>query len=67
MLAAPINPADINMVEGTYGIKPTLPAVGGNEGVGKVVAVGSNVQSVKENDHVIPLKPGLGLIYSYCN
>ena len=40
---APINPADINQVQGTYGIRPTLPAVPGNEGVGVVKAVGSNV------------------------
>ena len=32
MLAAPINPADINMAEGVYGIKPPLPATAGNEG-----------------------------------
>ena len=32
MLASPINQSDLNMAEGTYGIKPTLPAIGGNEG-----------------------------------
>ena len=32
MLASPINPSDLNMAEGTYGIKPKLPAIGGNEG-----------------------------------
>lgn len=31
-LASPVNPSDLNMVEGVYGIKPKLPAVGGNEG-----------------------------------
>jgi len=36
MLAAPINPADINFIEGTYGVKPSLPAVPGIEGVGCV-------------------------------
>lgn len=40
MVAAPINPADINMLEGTYFIKPSLPAECGNEGVGKVIQVG---------------------------
>lgn len=25
MLAAPINPADINFIQGVYGIKPVLP------------------------------------------
>ena len=38
MLAAPINPADINMIEGTYPVKPDkFPAIGGNEGVGEVL------------------------------
>ncbi len=36
MLAAPINPADLNTIEGTYGVKPTLPAVPGIEGCGEV-------------------------------
>lgn len=25
MLAAPINPADINFIQGVYGVKPVLP------------------------------------------
>ncbi len=36
--AAPINPADLNTVEGTYGVKPALPAVPGIEGCGVVEA-----------------------------
>jgi len=32
--AAPINPADLNTIEGTYGVKPELPAVPGIEGSG---------------------------------
>ncbi len=36
LLAAPINPADLNFIEGTYGIKPTLPATPGIEGHGVV-------------------------------
>lgn len=39
MLAAPINPADINMIQGKYALKPKLPAVGGNEGVAEIVKV----------------------------
>lgn len=61
MLMAPINPSDINMIEGTYPILPTLPAVGGNEGVGQVVEVGSDVKGIKINDLVLPSKPGLGM------
>lgn len=39
ILAAPINPSDLNMVEGVYGIKAKLPAVAGNEGVAVVKEV----------------------------
>ncbi|XP_033958868.1 enoyl-[acyl-carrier-protein] reductase, mitochondrial [Pseudochaenichthys georgianus] len=60
MLAAPINPADINMIQGTYAILPDLPAVGGNEGVAQVVEVGRNVTSLKTGDWVIPKDSGLG-------
>ncbi|KAM9353888.1 enoyl-[acyl-carrier-protein] reductase, mitochondrial [Symphorus nematophorus] len=60
MLAAPINPSDINMIQGTYAILPDLPAVGGNEGVARVVEVGSQVKSLKTGDWVIPKDAGLG-------
>ncbi|KAF7708704.1 hypothetical protein HF521_017761 [Silurus meridionalis] len=60
MLAAPINPSDINMIQGSYAILPDLPAVGGNEGVGQVLEVGSQVHMVKVGDWVIPRDAGLG-------
>jgi len=61
MLAAPINPADINMIQGTYGSSPkSFPAIGGNEGVGVVQQVGSSVRGLKVNQRVIPAKPGFG-------
>ena len=37
MLAAPINPADINQIEGKYPVRPALPATPGFEGAGIVV------------------------------
>ncbi|HEY9103148.1 zinc-dependent alcohol dehydrogenase family protein [Chitinimonas sp.] len=40
VLAAPINPSDVLTLTGQYGILPPLPAVGGSEGVGRVVALG---------------------------
>ncbi|BCU76638.1 2-enoyl thioester reductase domain-containing protein [Luteolibacter sp. LG18] len=40
ILAAPVNPADLNFIEGTYGIKPELPAVSGIEGCGEVTESG---------------------------
>ncbi len=45
VLAAPINPSDVLTLTGMYGALPPLPAVGGNEGVGKVVAHGPGVTS----------------------
>jgi mitochondrial enoyl-[acyl-carrier protein] reductase / trans-2-enoyl-CoA reductase len=43
MLWAPINPADLNMLEGKYGEARPLPDVPGNEGVGEVVSLGLGV------------------------
>jgi NADPH:quinone reductase-like Zn-dependent oxidoreductase len=43
MLSAPINPADLNLIEGKYGEARPLPDVPGNEGCGRVVAVGPGV------------------------
>ncbi|XP_044291207.1 enoyl-[acyl-carrier-protein] reductase, mitochondrial [Varanus komodoensis] len=60
MIAAPINPSDINMIQGTYAILADLPAVGGNEGVGQVVEAGRHVTSLKPGDLVIPADAGLG-------
>ncbi|KAG8588503.1 hypothetical protein GDO81_006002 [Engystomops pustulosus] len=59
MLAAPINPSDLNMVQGTYALLPQLPAVGGNEGVGVVAEVANHVSSVRPGDWVIPADAGL--------
>lgn len=54
MLNAPINPADINTIQGVYGVTPALPFTLGNEGVGKVESVGSSVKQLKVGDWVIP-------------
>ena len=43
MFCAPINPADLNMIEGKYGEARDLPDVPGSEGCGRVVAVGAGV------------------------
>jgi NADPH:quinone reductase-like Zn-dependent oxidoreductase len=50
---SPINPNDLSVARGTYGFRPPLPAVIGNEGVGRVLAVGSRVESVKVGDRVL--------------
>lgn len=58
MLASPINPADLNVIEGTYGHLPELPAIPGNEGVGRVAEVGVKVASLHVGDLVAPLDSG---------
>jgi mitochondrial enoyl-[acyl-carrier protein] reductase / trans-2-enoyl-CoA reductase len=58
MLAAPINPADLNVIEGTYGQLPELPATIGNEGVGRVSTVGAEVSVLHPGDLVATLEPG---------
>ncbi len=53
ILYSPINPADVNMLEGKYVVKPSLPYVPGNECVGVVESVGVDVEGFKANDLVI--------------
>ncbi|XP_022519096.1 enoyl-[acyl-carrier-protein] reductase, mitochondrial [Astyanax mexicanus] len=60
MLAAPVNPADINMIQGTYPILCPLPAVGGNEGLGEVLEVGDEVNTLRPGDWVVPVDAGFG-------
>ncbi|HMG06337.1 MAG TPA: 2-enoyl thioester reductase domain-containing protein, partial [Chthoniobacterales bacterium] len=47
MAAAPINPADLNAIEGKYPIRPSLPATPGMEGAGTVVEIGSAVRDIQ--------------------
>src|SRR5437879_11766469 len=51
---SPINPNDLMLARGIYAIRPALPAVIGNEGVGRVLAVGPGVTDVKVGDRVVP-------------
>ncbi len=53
MRAAPLNPADINAIEGKYPIRPTLPATPGMEGAGVVVELGRGARGVQAGDLVI--------------
>jgi NADPH:quinone reductase-like Zn-dependent oxidoreductase len=54
ILAAPINPADLNTIEGTYGVKLELPATPGIEGCGEVVTSGD--EAFQPGDRVIFLR-----------
>jgi mitochondrial enoyl-[acyl-carrier protein] reductase / trans-2-enoyl-CoA reductase len=53
MRAAPINPADINAIEGKYPARRELPAIPGFEGAGVVVEVGANVSTISKGALVI--------------
>ncbi|KAI3450496.1 hypothetical protein Pfo_007161 [Paulownia fortunei] len=65
MLAAPINPSDINRIEGVYPVRPPVPAVGGYEGVGEIHSVGSAVKGLGPGDWVIPSPPSSGTWQTY--
>ena len=58
MLAAPINPADLNVIVGTYGELPPLPATIGNEGAGEILALGPGVENLRVGQKVLPLAFG---------
>lgn len=53
MISAPVNPADINTLEGTYGEKREMPFIPGNEGVGRVERVGLATAGFKPGQLVI--------------
>lgn len=54
MIAAPVNPVDINVIGGNYGhYMLSTPVVAGYEGVGKVEAVGMQVKNFKVGDLVV--------------
>jgi NADPH:quinone reductase-like Zn-dependent oxidoreductase len=50
---SPVNPSDLLLARGIYGIRPALPTVIGGEGVGRVLAVGAGVENVKVDDRVL--------------
>jgi len=53
VLAAPINPSDVLMLTGQYGMLPPLPAVGGSEGVGRVAQLGPDVSGLAVGQTVL--------------
>ncbi|KAJ6021690.1 Polyketide synthase enoylreductase [Penicillium herquei] len=69
LLTAPMNPADVNQIQGVYPSKPpfvstlgtTQPsAVGGNEGAFEVISTGAGVKNLAKGDWVIMKKTGQG-------
>lgn len=59
VLAAPINPSDVLTLTGDYGQLPALPAVGGNEGVGRVLELAGDVTGLRVGQ-VVLLPVGCG-------
>lgn len=70
---SPINPADVNVIEGVYPAKPTPldsftsghkldepVLVGGNEGLAEVTDVGEGVEGLKKGDWVVMGNQQLG-------
>ncbi|KAJ2553855.1 mitochondrial 2-enoyl thioester reductase [Coemansia sp. RSA 1933] len=67
MLAAPVNPSDLNQIEGVYPVKGRFidglvddgagAAIGGNEGVAEVVAAGP-LSKLQPGDWVVPHRAG---------
>jgi trans-2-enoyl-CoA reductase len=53
MRAAPINPADLNQIEGKYPVRAELPATPGFEGAGVVVELGTGVKGLTSGALVI--------------
>lgn len=74
-ILVPINPADLNVIEGVYPSKPSANTslarsgkgskdhpvfVAGNEGVARVTAVGNGVNTLKVHDWVVMAKSQIG-------
>jgi NADPH:quinone reductase-like Zn-dependent oxidoreductase len=74
LLISPVNPSDVNVVEGVYPTKPSQTVltasgigskdcpvfIGGNEGLAQITEVGSGVSGFEKGDWVIMIKPQSG-------
>lgn len=65
MRAAPLNPADINLIEGKYPVRPPLPATPGMEGAGVVIELGRSAQGLAVG-HPVILPHNLGTWREAC-
>ncbi|KAJ1498999.1 hypothetical protein HMI55_004635, partial [Coelomomyces lativittatus] len=64
-LASPINPSDINAIQGVYPVKLAKAEnkelfIPGFEGVARVTAVGRDVKDINVDDLVLPSSSGIG-------
>jgi trans-2-enoyl-CoA reductase len=55
VVAFPINPADLLMIEGRYAVRPPLPSRVGAECLARVTKAGKSVTGLRTGDLVIPL------------
>jgi len=61
VIASGVCHTDLHATDGDWPVKPKLPLIPGHEGIGYVVALGSDVEGVKEGDIV-----GVPWLYSAC-
>ena len=50
---APVNMNDLYVIQGAFPARPSLPSIVGNEGVGRVLAVGGGVEHLTVGDRVL--------------
>jgi NADPH:quinone reductase-like Zn-dependent oxidoreductase len=50
---APVNMNDLYLIQGAFPVRPSLPSIVGNEGVGRVLAVGGGVEHLTVGDRVL--------------
>ena len=75
-ILSPINPADVNVIEGVYPSKPQVSSfpgvqgdlfVAGNEGLAEVTSVGSGVNGLQRGDWVVMKASQVGTWRSAAN
>ena len=76
MRLAPINPSDINVIQGVYPMKPRPRGnlgtphpvfIPGNEGLGEVIAIGPSTNGPNIGDRVVMGVPQAGTWSNYMN
>jgi len=53
VLATPIHPSNLLQIAGQYGTPPTLPAIPGAEGIGRIAEIASDVTGLKVGQRVM--------------
>ena len=59
VLRSPINPSDLIQISGNYGVRPPLPAIAGNEGIGRITEIKGEVRGLSVGQLVL-LPAGAG-------